>query len=235
MKKILIIVLILIFLGLTVLISIQGIKIGPFKIESIKDIQASSKNIKESLSKTIELTSIKYPEELEKLQKSIDNLGKAEETYNSKVAYTNENTTIGLAQVETYEIEFLWTIIGNYATEEGTTLTLDITEGTNKDTYNLSFTLTGSYIGITDFIYDLENDEDLNFKIENLKMETVTVNAATSEATTSTTKTNTIANTTTNTTTNTTKAATSSSTANTKTKSALQAKFNVDNISINLE
>lgn len=129
----------------------------------------------------------------------------------------------------------MWTIIGNYATKEEVTITLDIVEGTSKDNYNLNFTVTGGYVGITDFIYDLENDEKLNFKIENLKMENTTVNVITLESTTSpsSTTSNSIAsNSTTNT--NTTKS-TTKSTTNDKTKTVLQAKFNVNNISINLD
>ena len=45
-----------------------------------------------------------------------------------------------------------------------------VTSGTAQDVYNLKFTVTGSYISITDFISDIENDSTLGFKIEEFKM-----------------------------------------------------------------
>ena len=45
-----------------------------------------------------------------------------------------------------------------------------LTSGTAQDVYNLKFTVTGSYISITDFISDIENDSTLGFKIEEFKM-----------------------------------------------------------------
>ena len=34
----------------------------------------------------------------------------------------------------------------------------------------MKFTATGEYVGITDFIYDIENDSSLGFKIEEFKL-----------------------------------------------------------------
>lgn len=36
--------------------------------------------------------------------------------------------------------------------------------------YDLNFEATGSYVSVTDFIYDIENDSSLGFKIEGFKM-----------------------------------------------------------------
>lgn len=35
---------------------------------------------------------------------------------------------------------------------------------------NLNFTLNGSYIAITNFIYAIENDSELGFRVENFKI-----------------------------------------------------------------
>ena len=39
-----------------------------------------------------------------------------------------------------------------------------------KGMYNLNFTVKGQYLGIADFIHDIENDSRLGFKIENFKL-----------------------------------------------------------------
>ena len=74
--------------------------------------------------------------------------------------------------IMTYEIEYLWTKIGNHAKSEGAVIKIDVAKGTNttKNTYNLEFTVNGTYIAITDFISDIENDSSLGFKIEEFEM-----------------------------------------------------------------
>ena len=49
---------------------------------------------------------------------------------------------------------------------------MDVIKGNNslEDMYDLKFTATGSYISISDFIYAIENDSTLGFKIEEFKM-----------------------------------------------------------------
>ena len=75
-----------------------------------------------------------------------------------------------------YDVEFLWTIIGNYATEEGINLKFDIVPNTtspqayanSSSDYvicDLKFSVKGPYINLTDFIYDIEDDDRLNFEI----------------------------------------------------------------------
>ena len=43
-------------------------------------------------------------------------------------------------------------------------------ESSTENTYDLDFTVTGPYIGITDFISDIEDDSKLGFRIEQFKM-----------------------------------------------------------------
>ena len=79
--------------------------------------------------------------------------------------------------MEMYDVDFLWATIGNYATQKGVTLQLDISKSATKASISseyvycdLNFTITGDYIAITDFIYSLENDDKLNFEIRNFLM-----------------------------------------------------------------
>ena len=80
--------------------------------------------------------------------------------------------------MELYDVDFLWTIIGNYATQKGVTLQFDVAKSSTSTAISsqyvmcdLSFTVTGEYIAITDFIYSMENDEKLNFEISNFVIE----------------------------------------------------------------
>lgn len=73
-------------------------------------------------------------------------------------------------QEPVYSMEFLWDKVGSYATREGLKLKWVVTPTgtTNKST--LSFTLTGAYISIINYVYAIENDSELAFRIENFKI-----------------------------------------------------------------
>lgn len=60
--------------------------------------------------------------------------------------------------------------LGSYATKEGVTLKWDVSSTGVNNKYTLNFTTTGSYVGVISYIYALENDSDLAFRIENFKM-----------------------------------------------------------------
>ncbi len=77
-----------------------------------------------------------------------------------------------VGQIQEYKVETLWVKLGTYATTEGTILQMDIKNSSTggEGRYDLNFTVNGSYIAITDFISDIENDSMLGFKIEEFKI-----------------------------------------------------------------
>ena len=95
----------------------------------------------------------------------------AKEEYETKVAPLTGNNGIGITQIEKYKIEYIWNKLGSYAKDEGIKIILDFEETTISDTYNIKFSLSGSYVGITNFIYHIENDDELNYKVTNFKIE----------------------------------------------------------------
>lgn len=226
MKKILILIIIILLLGLGYVIGTKGIQIGALKIESLKDIKNASNNLEENFDKSKEISAQTYPNAIDSLDEVIKKLKIAKQQYEAKTAGDpNANTSLGIIQVDKYNIEYLWTIIGNYATKNGVKLTLDIKSTNTSDVYNLNFNLQGKYIGITDFIYNLEDDDELKFEINDFKIS--------SQNDTTKTNTNTIAqnNSAKNNTTN-------KNNTNTTSKNDgvnLYASFTVENIGINLK
>ena len=68
-------------------------------------------------------------------------------------------------------MDFLWARIGTHATGEGVNIDMSLTKGSgDKDTYNINFTAVGAYVGISEFIRDIEDDSNLAFKIEGFSM-----------------------------------------------------------------
>lgn len=172
MKKLLILVLIVLLLALTMFVAIQGVKIGNLEILGVKGIQNKNFELEEKIEKATKLATTDYKKAVSTVQENSKKLEQEKQKYEEMVAVSSESEVQQAAQLQTYEIEYLWTKIGNHATSEGAIIKMDVTKGTNttQNTYNLNFTVNGSYIAITDFISDIENDSSLGFKIEEFQM-----------------------------------------------------------------
>lgn len=112
--------------------------------------------------------------------KKID-LNSAVELYNStKTEYETlaaEQKQQAYNSTDLYDIDFLWTQIGNYATNNGIILKFDVvksistaTESTEYTVCDLEFMAIGNYIGVTDFIYDIEDDDRFELEISEFTM-----------------------------------------------------------------
>lgn len=171
MKKILISIIIILLIGLGYTIGVKSLSIGQLKLESVGDIKNASANLDQKFNTSKEISAKTYPKSIEDLDKVVRDLKTAKQQYQAKTLNNPDvQSNLGIIQVEKYNIEYLWTIIGNYATKNGVTLTLDIKSTSAQDVYNLNFSLEGKYIGITDFIYSLEDDSELKFEIKDFKM-----------------------------------------------------------------
>ena len=166
MKKILISVIILLLIILSAFALTKGINF--LNIKSINDIKAASNKLENDFNEANELSNKTYPAEVEGLEEAIKKLKISKQEYESKNLYNKEQTSLGTLEIKTYKIHYLWTKLGNYRKDRGVkTLNLDLKSTQVQDVYNLEFTLVGNYTNITDFIYDIENDEELNFEIKN--------------------------------------------------------------------
>lgn len=255
MKKILISAIIILLIGLGYTIAVNSISIGNLKLESIKDIKNASADLDNKFNTSKELSAQTYPNSIEKLDSVVKDLKIAKQQYEAKTMGDPEaKESLGVIQIEKYNIEYLWTIIGNYATKNGVTLSLDVKSTNAQDVYNLNFNLTGKYIGITDFIYSLEDDDELKFEIKDfaissnkiIKNNSTTTNMTTAldndkkdtgEASTKESTEDTANNTANNTQDNNTNATTTTKENDTESKGdgiTLYATFTVENVGINL-
>ena len=71
-----------------------------------------------------------------------------------------------------YDLEFLWTELGNYSRKNTVAMKMNIARSTTSysesEEYiicDLDFDVIGGYINVTDFIYDLEDDDRFGFEI----------------------------------------------------------------------
>lgn len=168
MKKILISIIGVILLIIICVSAIKGISVGKMAIYSFKNIKEQSLNLDKKIEEANGQINQNYAKAIADIGTATTNLKNLKEEYETKVGLNGE---LGITQIEKYKIEYLWGIIGNYADDKKIEVTLEFKETSIDDTYNINFTLLGSYTGITDFLYAIENDDELNYRIKDFKLE----------------------------------------------------------------
>lgn len=177
MRKILIgIIIILLAIG-TYMFLVNGVSFGVFKINGVKEIQSLGKTLDEKVNNATELVNIDFNTANKTLNDSLTQLQSERNSYENKVASSDSTQLAEALKKETHEIQFLWAKLGNYATKNGLKLTLDFKNSSTGvgNEKNLDFTLEGGYLGVTNFLYSIEDDEQLNFRVENFKLIPVSV------------------------------------------------------------
>lgn len=189
MRKILISLLIVLLLVVAYLAAFKGINILGMEVLSIYQIKDKNSDLEKKLENVSTLTSIEQPKAMSSLNNSLKELIIAKEEYNDKVLYSSSENIAEAAQTIPYETEYLWTRLGNHAKKNGINLKYELKqtatstiENQTAKQYDLNFTLTGSYVSISEFIAAIENDSSLNFKIEDFKLNPTKESTETLEA-----------------------------------------------------
>ena len=169
MRKLLIGILIIVLMVLAGYMLIDRVEIAGTEILGMEAIVNKNDALDEKILSATKLATVTYQSKLDTLETANKQLQQEKETYENYIATDSQGGTV--SQIQSYEVEYLWTKIGNYAKREGVVLKMDV-EVNNAvlGTYNLNFTVAGTYVGITEFIYDLDNDSSLLFKVESFKL-----------------------------------------------------------------
>lgn len=169
MRKILISILVGLMLIASGFFMVNGL--AKMNIKGAKGIDEKDTQIENKISELSDIISVKYTDAELNLKQAANNLIDSKTEYENQAALSNSNSSSYASKLKTYDIDYLWTKLGNYAKDENVVIKIEVTSGgASANLYNLNFTVTGSYVGTTDFIYDIENDSKLGFKIDNFKM-----------------------------------------------------------------
>lgn len=169
MRKILISILdVLLLIGLIFLI-VNGA--GWMKVEGIKGLDEANKAVDKKISNLSNAISVTYVNSEANLKRAASTLQETKTEYENQEALSSTQNRTYVSNLEKYDIDYLWTKIGNYARDENVVIKMDLVQsGSSSNLYTLNFTVTGEYSSITNFIYDIENDSKLGFKIDEFKM-----------------------------------------------------------------
>ena len=169
MRKLLISILLILLIVMTVLCVKNGINIGPLHVLGITQIQDANGELTRKIAEA-KNTNDNYANKLTEIKKVISDLGTARQEYLQTINVSTESEIQEATQTKNYTIEYLWSQVGNHATQEGVKIKFDVVSGVDENISNLEFTVSGNYLAITNFITQLENDSTLQFTIDEFSM-----------------------------------------------------------------
>ena len=171
MRKILLSLVTIFLLGFAIYIAIYGLNLGSIEIKSIPAIKEENAKLEQKITNASKLRNTDYTQSIASLENAYKKLMTEKDNYEQMLALGVDENGETLNKIAEYETEKLWVTLGNYAKQEGVDWKMDVTSNNSiSKTYDLNFTVTGGYIQIIDFLYDMERDTTLVFKIENFKM-----------------------------------------------------------------
>ena len=179
MKKILISVIIVLLIVLACFTIAKGVSIGKIDVWSVGTIIDENNKLDEKITEVSNLQKIDYSNKRSELSASVEKMLDAKEEYFNLAKISTEGELTKANTKDVYLIDYLWTRVGRHATSKGVNLKMDVVDSSNnsKDddddilVKDLSFTVKGQYIGILRFVAAVEDDNDLDFKIENFRLE----------------------------------------------------------------
>lgn len=193
MKKILTFILILLLIVLAVQLVVNGIEIGNLKLLSIKELKDANTDLNDKILQADKITETNYKSELSKLETKIKELQDKKQKYEELVAITSESNYEIASREENYKVEYLYYQIGEIAKKNEVDLRIEISTGSSGveglydvtliTSYEAPITDESGYVRLTDFIYDVENDETLGFKVEDFSLVPYSVSGKTIEVT----------------------------------------------------
>lgn len=169
MRKLLISILLILLIVMTVLCIKNGINIGPLHVLGISQIQDVNGELTRKISEA-KNTNENYANKLAEIKDVIADLETARKEYLQTINVSTDSEIQEATQTKNYTIEYLWSQVGNHATQEGVNIKMDVVSGIDQNTKNLNFTVSGNYLAITNFITELENDSTLQFTIDEFSM-----------------------------------------------------------------
>lgn len=169
MRKIIISIIVALLLIGSAFFMVNGI--SDVGIIGIKGLNEKNNTIEQKISELSNAISVTYVNTESNLKSTANTLQASKTEYENQAILSNSNSPSYASKLEKYDIDYLWTKLGNYAKDENVVIKIELVSGgASQNLYNLNFTVTGDYMDTTNFIYYIENDSKLGFKIDEFKM-----------------------------------------------------------------
>lgn len=171
MKNILLTILTILITVIMVIVMKSGINIGSLHILGFQGIADENQKLLDVIEQSKQKNN-EYTAKLQTINSDSEKLATAKKEYFDLVQVSTASEIQEAMQIKSYRVEYLWSRVGNHATKEGVKVKMEIASSSMGDSAykDLKFTVNGNYLAITNFIYDLENDESLDFTIDGFDM-----------------------------------------------------------------
>lgn len=172
MRKVLLGLVTIILFVFSIYIVVYGLGLGSLEVNGVPAISEENDVLESKIQTASKLKNSDYPQATALLESAYKKLMTEKESYEQILALGVDENGQPLSKIQEYEVEKIWITMGNHAKKQGVELKLDVTQNNSiTGTYDMNFTVTGGYIQITDFLYDIEKDSTLVWKLENFKMQ----------------------------------------------------------------
>lgn len=151
---------------LATFVAIDNIEIGKLKTYSINGLSEQAE-ITVTAEKNLDEKKVKLKQVQENLKLTLSQYTNTKAEYDN-ITEEQINMIREAYKEKQYYIEWLWVVLGNYATENN--LAFGITEPESSSTGTVKLAVVGTYSNVADFVFEVENDNELTFKLDNMSM-----------------------------------------------------------------
>lgn len=154
----------------TTWISIETLEIGNISFLSISAMQEKKADLElETANLVIEKAA--YDVAKGNLQDAQNSYKTARDEYNS-ISEQDINYVKEATKEDHYYVEWLWIVLGEYALDNNLSLNvIDPRKGSEDSNQGtLQIKLQGRYQDVANFVFEVENDAELKFKLDNMSM-----------------------------------------------------------------
>jgi len=138
-----------------------------FETSSYAGIADKSVNLNSKIAELNNKNSSEYNQALNKKEAAISNFTSSKKAYDELALEASVDEIREANKEEEYFLDYLWMKIGTFANNSEIKVLID----PDYENETIDFSVSGQYIAVINFIYDLENDPELAFNIDNLVMQ----------------------------------------------------------------
>ncbi len=135
--------------------------------QSYTDIAKMSQDLVNKRNELEKKNNTEYPQAISRQQTAEAGFRSSKAEYEELALQASPADIRKANQREEYLLDYLWMKIGTYANIDDVKVRITPVENESR----IYFDVSGPYIAVINFIYDLEHDEDLEFNIDNVVMQ----------------------------------------------------------------
>lgn len=144
----------------------EGFEFENIEILSYKQLQEENQNLDQKVMDLNTLINRNYAARTNEVSTSKTNFRGKKQEYESLASEATDEQLEAAMREEEFLLDYLWILVGNYANDNDVKFLMNV-----NDNFSIDFDITGSYISVINFIYDLASDPELRFVIDNIQLE----------------------------------------------------------------